>query len=190
MEIINVRMLVIIEVVMTAMIKSLMRIRATISEENMRKIEIIDLMRSYSNYNSEDGSYDGDGTYYASHSNVEDEECVIPRRILIRSCNVSKLNGNANPLTWEELKELMRFKYVPKEYTKVYNGYSRRHVLRIKVDIYGSFVFYLVLDDWCNLNYIAPSTVAYLRLPKKTRCIYIKKGCKVTKVLKVTFTHA
>ncbi|KAH0773911.1 hypothetical protein KY290_011048 [Solanum tuberosum] len=37
-----------------------------------------------------------------------------------------ELNGNANPLTWGELKWLMRFKYIPKGYTKLYNVYPKR----------------------------------------------------------------
>uniref|UniRef100_M1DZ52 Uncharacterized protein n=1 Tax=Solanum tuberosum TaxID=4113 RepID=M1DZ52_SOLTU len=76
-----------------------------------------------------------------------------------------ELNGNAYPLIWGELKLLMRFKYVPKWYPKLYHVDPGRQGLRLKFDICGSLGLYLVLDDWCNLNYITPFTVAYLRLP-------------------------
>ncbi|KAH0672853.1 hypothetical protein KY290_025091 [Solanum tuberosum] len=168
--------------------------------------------RSYSHSESENCSYDGDGTYYTSHSKDEGEDIetkadmedvlgvsvpkglvfqilkksVISRHILIGS----ELNGNANPLTLGELKWLMRFKYVPKGYRKLYNVDPRRQVLKIQVDIYGALGFDIVLDDWCNRNYITPSTVAYLRLPQISRHYpYTMEGCKVTEDVKVSFTR-
>lgn len=74
------------------------------------------------------------------------------------------LQGNTHPLTWEELKRLMRFKYVPKGYTKLFNVDPRRPVLRTKVGICGALGFDLVIDDGYNLNYITPEVVAYLGL--------------------------
>ncbi|KAH0689497.1 hypothetical protein KY289_016855 [Solanum tuberosum] len=72
------------------------------------------------------------------------------------------LNGNANPLTWKEFKGIMRFKYVPQGYTKLYNVDPRRQVLRMKVDICGVMGFDIGLDDYCNLNHITPSTDSYV----------------------------
>ncbi|KAH0724868.1 hypothetical protein KY284_000733 [Solanum tuberosum] len=102
----------------------------------------------------------------------------------------SKTQWKCYPLSWKELKGLMRFKYVPKGYTKLYNVDPRRQILRIKVDIFRALGFDLVLDDCFNLNYITPSTVAYLRLPRISRRYpYTMEGCKVTEVVKVSFTH-
>ncbi|KAG5576128.1 hypothetical protein H5410_056262 [Solanum commersonii] len=95
MEVMDVRMMVIMEAMMIAMIKRQMGMIATILEESMRKMVIITLMvkmekkkiehcdgsygddgaceRSYSHSESEDGSYDGARTYYTSHSKDEGE---------------------------------------------------------------------------------------------------------------------
>ncbi|KAK4729579.1 hypothetical protein R3W88_022567 [Solanum pinnatisectum] len=76
------------------------------------------------------------------------------------------LHENTHPLTWEELKELMRFKYVPRGYTKLFNVDPRRPILRRKVGICGALGLDLVLDDGYSMNYITPEVVAYLGLPR------------------------
>ncbi|KAH0776748.1 hypothetical protein KY290_008159 [Solanum tuberosum] len=91
-----------------------------------------------------------------------------------------KLQGNTHALTWEGLKGLMRFKYVPKGYTKLFNVDPRRLVLRTKVGICGALGFDLVIDDGYNLNYITPEVVAYLGLPRLQRTYpYTMEECKV-----------
>uniref|UniRef100_M1DPE4 Histidine-rich protein n=1 Tax=Solanum tuberosum TaxID=4113 RepID=M1DPE4_SOLTU len=91
------------------------------------------------------------------------------------------LQGSTHPLTWEGLKGLMMFKYVPKGYTKVFNVDPRRPVLRTKVGICGNLGFDLVIDDGYNLNYITPEVVAYLGLPRLQRTYpYTMEGCKIT----------
>ncbi|KAH0685547.1 hypothetical protein KY285_016089 [Solanum tuberosum] len=100
------------------------------------------------------------------------------------------LQGNTHPLTWEELKRLMRFRYVPKGYTKLFNVDLRRLVLRTKVGICGALGLDLVLDDEYNLNYITPDVVAYLGLPRLHKTYpYTMEGGKVTKGVKVSFTR-
>uniref|UniRef100_M1DXB0 Uncharacterized protein n=1 Tax=Solanum tuberosum TaxID=4113 RepID=M1DXB0_SOLTU len=76
----------------------------------------------------------------------------------------------------------MRFKYVPKRYTKLFNVDPRRPVLRTKVGICGALGLDLVLDDGYNMNYITPEVVACLGLPRLQRTYpYTMEGCKVTK---------
>ncbi|KAH0652700.1 hypothetical protein KY289_030378 [Solanum tuberosum] len=100
------------------------------------------------------------------------------------------LQGNTHPLTWEELKRLMRFRYVSKGYTKLLNVDPRRPVLRTKVGICEALGLELVLDDGYNLNYITPEVVAYLGLPRLHWTYpYTMEGCKVTKGIKVCFTR-
>uniref|UniRef100_M1DA68 Uncharacterized protein n=1 Tax=Solanum tuberosum TaxID=4113 RepID=M1DA68_SOLTU len=72
------------------------------------------------------------------------------------------LQGNTHPLAWEGLKGLMRFKYVPKRYTKLFNVDPRRPVLRTKVGICGALGLDLILDDGYNLNYITPEVDSYV----------------------------
>ncbi|KAH0693243.1 hypothetical protein KY285_020340 [Solanum tuberosum] len=85
---------------------------------------------------------------------------------------------------------LMRFKYVPKGFTKLYNVDPRRQVLRTNVDICGALGLDLVLDDGYNQNYITPSVVAYLGLPRLPRHYsYTMEGCKVSEGVKVSFTR-
>ncbi|KAK6773841.1 hypothetical protein RDI58_029080 [Solanum bulbocastanum] len=76
------------------------------------------------------------------------------------------LQRNTHPLTWEELKRLMRFKYMPMGYTKLFNVDLRRPVLRKMVGICGALGFDLVINDGYNLNYITLEMVAYLGLPR------------------------
>ncbi|KAH0706071.1 hypothetical protein KY289_011147 [Solanum tuberosum] len=84
----------------------------------------------------------------------------------------------------------MRFKYVPKGYTKLFNVDLRRPVLRKKVGICGSLGFDLVIDDGYNLNYITPEVVAFLGLPQLQRTYpYTMERCKITKGVKVSFTR-
>ncbi|KAH0751730.1 hypothetical protein KY285_004878 [Solanum tuberosum] len=100
------------------------------------------------------------------------------------------LQENTHPLTWEELKRLMRFKYVPKGYTKLFNVNPRRLVLRTKVGICGALRFDLVTDDGYNLNYITLEVVAYLGLPRIQRTYpYTMEGCKVTEGVRISFTR-
>ncbi|KAH0698453.1 hypothetical protein KY284_012668 [Solanum tuberosum] len=84
----------------------------------------------------------------------------------------------------------MRFKYVLKGYTKLFNDNLRTPVLRTKVGICGALGLDLVLDDGHNMNYITLELVAYLGLPLLQRTYpYTMEGCKVTEGVKVSFTH-
>uniref|UniRef100_M1B3J5 Uncharacterized protein n=1 Tax=Solanum tuberosum TaxID=4113 RepID=M1B3J5_SOLTU len=75
----------------------------------------------------------------------------------------------------------MRFKYVPKGYTKLFNVNPRRPVIMTKVGICQALGFDLAIDDGYNLNYITPEVVAYLGLPRLQRTYpYTIEGCKVT----------
>uniref|UniRef100_M1D876 Uncharacterized protein n=1 Tax=Solanum tuberosum TaxID=4113 RepID=M1D876_SOLTU len=85
----------------------------------------------------------------------------------------------------------MRFKYVSKGYTKLFNVDPRRPVLKTKVGICGALGFDLVIDDGYNLNYITLEVVSYLGLPRLHMSYpYTMEGCKVTKGVKVSFTHS
>ncbi|KAH0776600.1 hypothetical protein KY290_008011 [Solanum tuberosum] len=84
----------------------------------------------------------------------------------------------------------MRFSYVPKGYTNLFNVDPRRPVLKTKVGIFGAFGLDLVLDDGYNLNYITPEVVVYLGLPRLPMTYpYTKEVCKVTEGVKASFTH-
>uniref|UniRef100_M1DG91 Retrotransposon polyprotein n=1 Tax=Solanum tuberosum TaxID=4113 RepID=M1DG91_SOLTU len=112
-----------------------------------------------------------------------------PERWWTQEERLRALQGNTHPLTWEELKRLMRFKYVPKGYIKLFNVDPRRPDLRTKVGICGALGVDLVLDDGYNLNYIPPEVVTYLGLPQLHRTYsYTMEGCKVTEGVKFSFT--